>query len=124
MRGLVNRERNKAGLAPLRLDAILCVLAGLKARDMQEARYFGHRSDRLGRMSDMAEHLAGIRGRIGENIALNFPDAASVHRAWMCSVLHRNNILDGKYRRFGYGYADLNGERRIWVQVFADDEQC
>lgn len=49
---------------------------------------------------------------------MNFCDEPTVHQAWMSSALHRKNILDAGYDRFGYGFVDLPDAGRIYVQVF------
>ena len=122
MRDLVNGERQQAGLTPVLLDAALCRLADIKAKDMRDNGYFGHRSDGLGTMPELVENLLGNYSRIGENIALNFFDEPSVHQAWMSSALHRKNILDAGYDRFGYGWVELAGAGRIYVQVFTGEQ--
>jgi uncharacterized protein YkwD len=121
MQELVNRERCCAGLPPVALDKALCLLSAMKARDMRDNRYFGHRSERLGTMTQMVSQYIGNLPRVGENIGLNFPDEETVHQAWMTSALHRKNILGQNYSRVGYGWADAYGTGRIYVQVFTGE---
>lgn len=118
MQQLINHERSLAGLDRLELDSDLCELASLKADDMCRNRYFGHCSKRLGSMTELVQKTVGERERIGENIALNFPDEESVHQAWMSSPLHRKNILDKNYDRFGFAHADMGESGRVYVQIF------
>lgn len=118
MEDLVNKERACAGLGPVTRDTILCRLAGMKARDMRERRYFGHYSDRLGTMPELVETVLGDVPRVAENIAMNFDSDDAVHQAWMCSPLHRKNILHAGHDRIGYAWADIEGAGRVFVQVF------
>lgn len=118
MHELVNRERERAGLPPLREDPRLCQLALKKAEDMCRYQYFGHYSPVLGNMTELVLRLLPEYCRCGENIALNFTGEEEVHRAWMNSCLHRRNILDGGFSAFGYGWAELGDGQRVYVQVF------
>ena len=102
---LINQERTRAGLAPLRLDATLTALARLKSQDMVERNYFSHYSPTYGYPYAM-EYRAGIRARYmgAENIAA----AASVqvaHALLMASPGHRRNILDPRFTDVGVGVA-------------------
>ncbi|MDW7650216.1 MAG: CAP domain-containing protein [Bacillota bacterium] len=123
MQELVNAERIKKSLPPLILDDELCRLAGLKAMDMCSRGYFGHHSDRLGSMTELVTSKKGNCDRVGENIALNFLDEETVHAAWMSSALHRKNILDRHYRRFGFASAQVPDAGWIYVQVFTGETQ-
>ncbi|MCW3490916.1 CAP domain-containing protein [Dethiobacter alkaliphilus] len=122
MRELINGERRQAGLPPVLLDEALCELAAIKAKDMRDNGYFGHRSDGLGTMPELVEASLGSCSRIGENLAMNFPDESSVHRAWMSSAMHRKNILDEGYQRFGFSWVEMGEKGRIYVQVFTGEQ--
>ncbi len=115
---LVNRERIAGGLTALLADSLLCDLAARKALDMCSEGYFGHRSPTLGCMSDMVRPVYPWFDCVGENIALNFPDDETVHRAWMNSSLHRKNIMCRDYTHFGYNWWRMPDGRRMHVQVF------
>ena len=102
---LVNAERARAGLPPLRLDPVLSDLARLKSGDMVALNYFGHYSPTYGYPYSM-EYRAGIRARYmgAENIAA----AATVqmaHALLMASPGHRRNILDPRFTDVGLGVA-------------------
>lgn len=121
MQELVNAERSLYGLPPLVLDSTLCELSAVKARDMRDYGYFGHRSERLGSMPQLVSSALGDIAYIGENIGLNFIDDLEAHRAWMTSAMHRKNILGKQYTRIGYSSVATEGSGRIYVQVFAGD---
>lgn len=100
---LVNAERARAGLSPLRLDPALSNLARLKSQDMVTLSYFSHYSPTYGYPYSM-EYRAGIRARYmgAENIAA----AATVqmaHALLMASPGHRRNILDPRFTDVGLG---------------------
>src|SRR5918999_4092295 len=107
---LLNAERRRRGLRPLRRDRRLARAARRHARDMDARNYFNHTSrsgasfvDRIRR----AGYLRGARGwSVGENLAwgtggLGTPQA--IVRAWMNSPGHRDNILNGRFREIGVG---------------------
>lgn len=100
---LVNAERARAGLRPLRMDPALSNLARLKSQDMVALNYFGHYSPTYGYPYSM-EYQAGIRARYmgAENIAA----AANIqmaHALLMASPGHRRNILDPRFTDVGLG---------------------
>ena len=98
----VNKERTKAGLAPLQIDSRLVQTARAKSQDMIAHGYFDHQSPTLGSPFDQMKR-AGITYRYaGENIAGN-SSAAGAMVSWMNSAGHRANILNPNYTRIGIG---------------------
>ena len=117
---LVNQERSRAGIAPLKLADKLCDTARWHALDMAVGNYFEHR-DRQGRT--VGERLAsmGYHYRYcGQNIAAGQQSAEEVVRAWMKSPGHRENILRREFREVGIAYVQNPNSRygRYWVQDF------
>lgn len=117
---LVNVERKRAGLNPLKLAEKLCVTARWHAVDMAVGNYFEHR-DRQGRT--VGERLAsfGYHYRYcGQNIAAGQQSAEEVVQAWMKSPGHRENILRREFREVGIAYVQNPNSRygRYWVQDF------
>lgn len=101
---LVNRERARADLPPLRANRCLARAADGHARDMVEQRYFDHDS-RDGRHFDERILATGYapppaRWTVGENLAWG-GDAAWVVGAWMRSSGHRANVLSARFREIG-----------------------
>lgn len=100
---LINRERTKRKLAPVRSDPRLARSASAKNRDMIRCGEFSHTA--CGRSFSTTFKRAKYRGRsVGENIAwgtgrLGTP--AAIHRAWMRSPGHRKNALARKWRDVG-----------------------
>ena len=117
---LVNRERNKAGLAPLKLDERLCSTARWHAVDMAVGNYFEHR-DRQGRTVGERLSSYGYHYRYcGQNIAAGQQTPEEVVQAWMKSPGHRENILRREFREVGIAFVQNPNSRygRYWVQDF------
>ncbi len=127
---LVNRERARAGMRPLRLNRCLARAADGHARDMVRERYFAHES-RDGTSFD--ERIlatgyapAGARWTVGENLAWGAApagDAAWVMSAWMNSRDHRANLLRASFRDVGLAAVAgapvaADGARATWAADF------
>ncbi len=102
---LVNRERVKAGLKPLRHDPELVPVARAHSKDMFTRGYFAHNSpegkDPFDRMN-----AAGIKFMAaGENLALA-QTVEIAHTNLMNSPGHRANILNPSFGRVGIGILD------------------
>jgi uncharacterized YkwD family protein len=110
---LVNQERAKAGLAPLRLDSSLSNVAMVKAKDMSNNNYFSHYSPTYGSPFDMMNRYGISFGYAGENIAMGQQSPTQVMTDWMNSQGHRENILSPNYDSIGVAF--YNG---YWVQEF------
>ena len=115
---LVNEERAKEGIAPLRMDEDLMALARIRADELQ-ILYDHTRPDGSG-CGMVAEEL-GLDPydyiRYGENIASGHPSPEVVMAGWMNSPGHRTNIMGSYFEIIGVGYK--NGK---WVQIFARKE--
>ena len=112
---LVNEERARVGVAPLRLANDLQEAAAIRAREIIEI--FSHtRPDGSDCFTVMRN-----RGRTwGENIAAGYPSASETVNQWMNSPGHRANILNPNFRELGVGYAyeDYSTYHHYWVQLF------
>jgi uncharacterized protein YkwD len=102
---LVNEERTKRGLKPLKWDPELVPVARSHSRDMFSRGYFSHYTlegkDPFDRMK-----AAGIKYyTAGENLALG-PTLKICHEGLMNSPGHRANILNPAYGRVGIGILD------------------
>jgi uncharacterized protein YkwD len=109
---VLNAERAKHRLAPLRLNRRLSSAARGHSRAMAERHFFSHDSpsgasflDRIRRTG----YLDGARSwSVGENIAYGsgrLSTPASIGQAWMNSSGHRANILSSSFRSIGIGIA-------------------
>ncbi|RVU01392.1 hypothetical protein EOD41_05355 [Mucilaginibacter limnophilus] len=102
---LVNAERVKRHLKPLKADTEIAVVASKHSADMLARGYFSHYTpegddpfDRMRR--DKVRFLTA-----GENLALA-PTLAIAHKGLMESPGHRANILNPAFGRLGIGILD------------------
>ncbi|WP_241154284.1 CAP domain-containing protein [Staphylospora marina] len=115
---LVNEERKKRGLSPLKTNPEVSRLARMKSDDMRKNGYFSHQSPTLGSPFDMLKR-AGIRYRLaGENIAAGQRTPKDVINSWMNSEGHRANILNPNYTEIGVGYVTGGNYGTYWTQLF------
>jgi uncharacterized protein YkwD len=117
MLALVNQERTRQGLAPLRADPELADVARAHSSDMLARGYFSHVSpqgqDAFGRMRDArVAYLAA-----GENLA-HAPTLAQAHEGLMKSPGHRANILRPAFSRVGIGIVDAGRHGLMVTQNF------
>jgi uncharacterized protein YkwD len=109
---LLNVERSRHNLRPLRLNRKLSAAARRHSRAMARRHFFSHTSlggasfvDRIRRTG----YLSGAHSwSVGENIAYGsgrLSTPRSIDRAWMNSPGHRANILSRSYRAIGIGIA-------------------
>jgi uncharacterized protein YkwD len=109
---VLNAERARHDLGPLRLNRKLSTAARGHSLAMAREKFFSHDSlggasfvDRIRRTG----YLAGARSwYVGENIAYgsgNRSSPRSIGSAWMNSPPHRANILNKSFREIGIGLA-------------------
>ena len=106
---LLNAERRRRGLRPLRSDPRLRVAALRHSRDMADRRYLEHVSpegtDHAVRIARAGYPLTE-RSLSGENLATGEREAAApavIVDGWMNSPGHRRNILRPEFREIGIG---------------------
>jgi uncharacterized protein YkwD len=110
---LLNAERAKHGLKPLRADPELTQVARAHSRDMFARGYFSHSTpDHVDPFDRMRQaHLRFLTA--GENLALA-PDVPQAHEGLMNSPGHRANILRPQFGRVGIGVLD-GGQHGLMV---------
>lgn len=109
---LVNIERAKAGLPPLKRNSELDYAARDHTRDMVEDNYFNH--DTYDRINGVESWVCGAFTRIrlyysdyslaGENLGAGYSTPEGVVQGWMASPGHRDNLLKPGYKEIGVGY--------------------
>lgn len=118
----INRERETAGLRPVRENPLLDETALRHARDMLARSYYGHDSPE-GTTALERSKAVGYRPRyVGENVARGQYSPEEVMDGWMASELHREHILGKLFSDVGCAVAigkNANGYQVLWVQVFA-----
>ncbi|MEU9339395.1 CAP domain-containing protein [Streptomyces sp. NPDC048290] len=115
---MVNAQRRRYDLPPVRPDARLREAARRHSADMAARRFFDHQNpDGLTAMDRML--LARFPDPAAENIAMGQPHPAEAMRAWMNSPGHRVNILLPTVRWLGVGLEPAGpGGGPWWTQNF------
>ena len=112
---LVNIERAKEGLAPLKLNTKVSAAAQVRAEEIVTS--FSHtRPDGSSFATALKEQNINYR-RAGENIAWGQKSPQEVVTAWMNSSGHRANIMNENFTSIGVGYHRQNGVN-YWCQLF------
>lgn len=114
---LVNQERARYGLAPLKVNLDVVKVARLKARDMVENNYFNHTSPTYGSPFDMLRQFGISYRYAGENLA-GAPTVGIAHQNLMNSPGHRANILNPNFKEIGIGVVSGSPYGKIFVQMF------
>ncbi|HBW37170.1 CAP domain-containing protein [Desulfosporosinus sp. BICA1-9] len=117
MLDLINAERSKVGVAPLKTDTKVMEVAKLKADDMVKNNYFSHTSPTYGSPFDMLKKFGVTYQTAGENIAGN-SSVEAAHNALMQSEGHRKNILNSSYNYIGIGICPSPTYGKVFVQMF------
>jgi uncharacterized protein YkwD len=124
---LANRDRAAEGLVPMAVDPALSQAAQYHAEDMLRRNYFDHYSPEGESPSDRLA-AAGKRGFPAENIAIAQENRRRIQARtlenlqsrWMHSAVHRRNLMNPNYERFGYGVViDPSSGRVFAVQMFS-----
>ncbi len=102
MLDLINQERLKAGVAPLKFEEKLQIMAQAKSDDMVAKSYFAHNSPTYGSPFEMMKTFEVEYKSAGENLAGNVSVQAA-HVALMNSPGHKANILSSSYNLIGIG---------------------
>ncbi len=105
MLDLVNQERVKEGLHPLKADPEIAAVARSHARDMFAKGYFAHQNLEGKSPFDRIRDAGVAYKAAGENLALA-PTLAIAHNGLMNSPGHRANILRKDFGRLGVGILD------------------
>ena len=130
--GLVNAERIKRGLAPIRLNLKLIEVAEGYACRHIEADFYellgGPDGGGLAHVDPITGDGPGERAldggylfiSLGENLAGGQRTPEEVVTDWMASSGHRQNILAPQWRETGVGVRSGGFFGVYWVQVFGD----
>lgn len=104
---LTNYERAQNGVGPLTVNPALTQAAALHSQDMARLNDMAHDIPGvpLASLTDRAAYVHYSYQLLGENIAFNQADAASVIAAWMNSPPHRENMLNPAFTDIGVGIA-------------------
>lgn len=100
---LVNAERVKNGLKPLKENSLLDKSAELKAGDMLQRAYWSHNSPEGVETWVFFKKIGYPYTEAGENLAKNFYTVDAAFKSWMLSSSHKENILKSVYEETGVG---------------------
>lgn len=112
---LINYERAKEHLKPLKLSSSMNHYAQIRAKEI--TKKFSH--TRPSGYSCFTVIPKPYR-TVGENIAAGQRSASEVVAAWMNSKGHRENILNPNFKELGMGYLYLPDSKykHYWAQLF------
>lgn len=114
---LVNAERSKRGLDPLKADLELSNVARDKSQDMIDNNYFSHYSPTYGSPFEMLKNFGIKYIYAGENIAGN-ATVEDAHTSLMNSEGHKKNILNPNFTHIGIGVKEGSKYGKIFTQMF------
>ena len=113
---LVNQERAKAGLSPVKADVSVQAAAQIRAKEIETS--FSHtRPDGSSFSTALTQQGVTYRGS-GENIAWGQKTPEQVMNGWMNSDGHRANILNKNYTTIGVGLYQNASGTNYWTQLF------
>jgi uncharacterized protein YkwD len=99
---LVNRDRTRQGLWPVRLDRRLSEVARAHSREMADTGVVAHHSPRSGDAADRLRRARVPVQLVGENVGRAY-SAADAQRDFMSSPGHRGNVVDPRMTAVGIG---------------------
>jgi len=105
---LTNAQRAANGLSALSENLSLDGAALAKGNDMLAKGYWAHFAPDGTSPWNFFLNFGYKYKYAGENLARDFPDAASAVSAWMNSPSHKENILNPNYREIGIGVVEGN----------------
>jgi uncharacterized protein YkwD len=100
---IVNARRIEHGLRPLRFAPPVNIAAQKHSRDQARMRLMTHTGSDGTTCGDRLLREGYRWSTWGENVAVGYPTARAVVRAWMHSAGHRANILNPRFRHVGVG---------------------
>lgn len=103
---LTNESRLAYNQTPLVRSSLLDRAAEMKAENMIEEGYFAHNSPKGITPWYWFQQVGYAFLYAGENLAINFTDAAAVRDAWLASPKHRENLLDIRFKEIGMATLD------------------
>jgi len=118
---LVNNERKKAGLQPLKRSSLLDEAAMIRAAEIQIVDNAGgkpHTRPDGTSYKTLLDEMGIKSNRCGENITRAKQTPQDAINAWMQSNGHRKNILRENYVSIGIGVYQRPDGRINWIQIF------
>lgn len=119
MLALINREREKRGIASLKSDNSLRKVSRTYGVDMLKRGYFSHYTPEGLSPFDRLEHAGILYSSAAENLAFA-PEVDLAMSGLMKSEGHKRNILDPSFHTIGIGVIDAGIYGKMFVQEFTD----
>lgn len=122
---LVNKERNRRDIHPLKYNKKLEAAAYKKAEDMFKKQYWAHFGPNQESPWQFMSGAGYSYTYAGENLAKGFSDSSAVHEAWMQSPSHKQNIMDPAFDEVGIAIVQGNLQGNsvfLVVQMFGSTE--
>jgi uncharacterized protein YkwD len=114
---LVNEEREKEGLSPLKASTALDTAACIRAKELVSVNSPTRPDGRNGCSVLTDEGI--VYETAGENIASGIKTPQEVVAAWLEDAGHRAQILSSEYTYMGLGYySSSKGDKYYWSQLF------
>lgn len=114
---LVNVERARAGLGPVRYHGTLDQAATGHNAQQAATQTMAHEGIGDGTPGDRARAV-GWTDSWGENVAVGQTSPEQVVAEWMASPGHRRNILDPSFANMGVSHTTDASGRQYWAQTF------
>lgn len=121
MLNLTNQTRKENNLKELTMSEELNLAAKMHVQDMIAKSYFDHTSPSGWEFTNWINQVNYQYQVVGENLAIDFRSAESIHQALMNSPTHRENILNQEFDEIGLAVAEgeiNNKKTTILVQMF------
>jgi uncharacterized protein YkwD len=119
---LINQERKKENLPPLKVNPVLTQVARAHTANMAMQGKMDHNLD--GKSPFDRIKAAGYKYSLAaENLAVGDLPLKDVIQAWMKSKIHRDNILTKDFTETGIGIANGAKDKVYYTQVFADPRE-
>lgn len=119
---ILNQKRIENGLQPVVWSEDMAKIARLHSENMAKFKFFSHTGHDGSMVNDRADLLGFSKWKaIGENIAYNrgFDKPAEfASKRWMLSPMHRENILNPRWKESGVGVAITADGTYYFTQVF------
>ena len=121
MLNLTNQARTENNLGELTPSQELSMAARMHAQDMIIHDYFEHTSPDGQEFTNWINQVNYQYQVVGENLAIDFHNAESIHQALMDSSAHQENILNQEFDEIGLAVVEGeidNKKTTVLVQMF------
>lgn len=115
---LVNQRRKEAGLAPVTVNATLTSCAQRYSEVQASQGTINHTGPDGSNPGQRLKRCGYSWKHYGENLAAGYIDAQEVMTAWMNSPGHRKNIMNGKLKEIGIGFAHRDNDPGAYFDYY------